>query len=76
MPSSGGGNDDGSVVDNCWFAGAACCVGDSVCSEFDAAAGISLNNNFVKLVSWYDNEWGYSGRVIDLITKMASVDGN
>lgn len=34
-------------------------VGDSRSSIFDAKAGISLNNNFVKLVSWYDNEWGY-----------------
>jgi len=36
-------------------------------SIFDAGAGLSLNNNFVKLVSWYDNEYGYSNRVIDLI---------
>ncbi|PNX74467.1 glyceraldehyde-3-phosphate dehydrogenase cytosolic-like, partial [Trifolium pratense] len=48
-------------------------VGDSRSSIFDAKAGISLNNNFVKLVSWYDNEWGYSSRVIDLIRHMASV---
>ena len=34
-------------------------------------AGIALDNNFVKLVSWYDNEWGYSNRVIDLIKKIA-----
>jgi len=39
----------------------------SYSSIFDAGAGISLNNNFVKLVSWYDNEYGYSNRVIDLI---------
>jgi len=45
-------------------------------SIFDAKAGISLNNNFVKLVSWYDNEWGYSRRVLDLLAYMAKVDGN
>ncbi|TKY47736.1 Glyceraldehyde-3-phosphate dehydrogenase, cytosolic [Spatholobus suberectus] len=48
-------------------------VGDSRSSIFDAKAGISLNENFVKLVSWYDNEWGYSSRVIDLIVHIASV---
>lgn len=45
-------------------------------SIFDAKAGISLNNNFVKLVSWYDNEWGYSRRVCDLIAYVAKVDGH
>jgi len=47
---------------------------DSRTSIFDAKAGIALNQNFVKLVAWYDNEWGYSNKVIDLIKHMASVD--
>jgi len=50
--------------------------GDPHSSIFDAKAGISLNDNFVKLVSWYDNEWGYSRRVLDLLAYMAKVDGN
>jgi len=49
-------------------------IGDSHSSIFDAKAGISLNKNFVKLVSWYDNEFGYSCRVIDLIKYMQSRD--
>ncbi len=44
-------------------------------SIFDAGAGIELNNRFFKVVSWYDNEWGYSTRVIDLIKYMAKEDG-
>lgn len=49
-------------------------VGDNHSCIFDAKAGISLNNNFVKLVAWYDNEWGYSKRVVDLIAHMATKD--
>ncbi|KAF2755669.1 glyceraldehyde-3-phosphate dehydrogenase-like protein [Pseudovirgaria hyperparasitica] len=48
--------------------------GDPRSSIFDAKAGISLNKNFVKLVSWYDNEWGYSRRVLDLLVHVAKVD--
>ncbi|KAK4997780.1 hypothetical protein LTR66_002871 [Elasticomyces elasticus] len=48
--------------------------GDTHSSIFDAKAGISLNDNFVKLVSWYDNEWGYSRRVLDLLAYVAKVD--
>jgi glyceraldehyde 3-phosphate dehydrogenase len=48
--------------------------GDNHSSIFDAKAGISLNDHFVKLVSWYDNEWGYSRRVLDLLAYIAKVD--
>jgi len=41
---------------------------------FDAGAGVSLNSNFVKLIAWYDNEWGYSNKAIDLILHMAQTD--
>ncbi|MGA0332367.1 MAG: type I glyceraldehyde-3-phosphate dehydrogenase [Kiritimatiellia bacterium] len=41
-------------------------------SIFDADAGIALNDNFVKVVAWYDNEWGYSNKVLDLIAHVAS----
>ena len=47
--------------------------GDDNSSIFDAKAGIALNPNFIKLVSWYDNEWGYSRRVVDLICKFSTI---
>ncbi|SFS36851.1 type I glyceraldehyde-3-phosphate dehydrogenase [Sphingobacterium wenxiniae] len=48
-------------------------IGDSRTSIFDAKAGISLNDNFVKVVSWYDNEWGYSNKIIDLAQEIAKL---
>ncbi|WP_445749561.1 type I glyceraldehyde-3-phosphate dehydrogenase [Polaribacter sp.] len=48
-------------------------VGDTRTSIFDAEAGIALNDNFVKVVSWYDNEMGYSTKIVDLIEYAASV---
>ncbi len=50
-------------------------VGDAHSSIFDADAGIELNSHFFKVVSWYDNEWGYSCRVIDLMLSMAKKEG-
>jgi glyceraldehyde 3-phosphate dehydrogenase len=50
-------------------------IGESCTSVFDAEAGIALDDTFVKLVSWYDNEWGYSMRLIDLLRHMAKADG-
>jgi glyceraldehyde 3-phosphate dehydrogenase len=44
-------------------------------SIFDAKAGIELNERFFKIVSWYDNEWGYASRVVDLVRKMAAAEG-
>ncbi len=48
-------------------------IGEECTSIFDSKAGIALTKKFVKLVSWYDNEWGYSNKVLDLITHMDSV---
>lgn len=48
-------------------------ITDARTSIFDAEAGISLNDHFVKLVAWYDNEWGYSNKVLDLISYMDTV---
>lgn len=48
-------------------------LGDSRTSIFDAKAGISLNDNFVKVVSWYDNEWGYSNKIIDLAQEIGKL---
>lgn len=49
-------------------------LGDSHTCIFDETAGIILDNNFVKLIAWYDNEWGYSNKVVDLIAHMYEVD--
>lgn len=49
-------------------------IGDARTSIFDKKAGIALTDKFVKLVSWYDNEWGYSNKVLMLIQHMATVD--
>jgi len=49
-------------------------ITDSRTSIFDASASIGLNPNFVKLVAWYDNEWGYSNKVLDLIEYMSTVN--
>ena len=51
-------------------------LGDPRTSIFDEKAGIMLNPQFVKLVSWYDNEWGYSNKTLQLIEHMNSVDNN
>lgn len=51
-------------------------LGDSRSSIFDANAGIMLNPTFVKLIAWYDNEWGYSNRILDLISHIYTVDNH
>merc|ERR1712228_1007676 len=50
-------------------------VSHNASSIFDVKAGIALSDHFVKLVTWYDNEWGYSNRVIDLALYMKKIDG-
>jgi glyceraldehyde 3-phosphate dehydrogenase len=49
-------------------------IGHTASSIFDATAGIQLNANFVKIIAWYDNEWGYSRRVCDLLVYAAKRD--
>jgi len=51
-------------------------IGNKTSSVVDIKACIALNDTFVKMISWYDNEWGYSNRLVELIKHMASVDGN
>ncbi len=48
-------------------------VGETCTSVFDAKAGIALTDTFVKVVSWYDNEYGYSSKIIDLLEYSASL---
>jgi glyceraldehyde 3-phosphate dehydrogenase len=50
-------------------------IGDARTSIFDVDAGIQLSPTFVKVVSWYDNEWGYSNKVVELVEHMAKVNG-
>jgi glyceraldehyde 3-phosphate dehydrogenase len=48
-------------------------IGETCTSVFDAKAGIALNDNFVKVVAWYDNEWGYSNKIIDLVQQIGRI---
>ena len=48
-------------------------LGDARTSIFDAKAGIALSDKFVKVVAWYDNEWGYSSKLIDLVQELAKL---
>jgi len=50
-------------------------LGDSRSSIFDAGAGMMMGKRLVKVISWYDNEWGYSCRLLDLIAFTAKKDG-
>ena len=51
-------------------------ISDSRTSIFDANAGIQLDLNFFKVISWYDNEWGYSNKMLDLISHMYDIDND
>jgi glyceraldehyde 3-phosphate dehydrogenase len=46
--------------------------GEPCTSVFDADAGIALDKTFVKVIAWYDNEWGYSNKVLEMVRVMAS----
>jgi len=48
-------------------------LSDPRTSIFDAKAGIALNDHFVKVVAWYDNEWGYSNKIVDLVEHIATL---
>ena len=48
-------------------------IGDARTAIFDAKAGIALNDSFVKVVAWYDNEWGYSNKLVDLVVELAKI---
>jgi glyceraldehyde 3-phosphate dehydrogenase len=50
-------------------------IGDSNISIFDAKAGIALTEKFFKIIAWYDNEWGYSNKILDLISHMKKING-